>query len=56
MQTIQSIKNSQPEAITNLVERTPVQEGTKLSINQNQLVWEDLRGLTWILEKEDENC
>ncbi|MDH3617249.1 MAG: hypothetical protein OEM89_00830 [Nitrosopumilus sp.] len=42
-QTLLKTEMWQPEPQRNLVERTPVEEGTKLSLNQ--FTWEDLRGL-----------
>lgn len=42
------VKSRHPEPTTTLVERLPVKEGTKLSANQT--IWEDLRGLTWLLK------
>jgi len=50
----QTLKSRHPEPITSLVERLPEKEGGKLSSNQEQFSWEDLRGLSWTLLKESE--
>lgn len=47
----QLLKTRQPEPKNILVERTPVQDGQKLS--STSLSWEDIRGLIW-LENEDD--
>ena len=47
----------QPEPQTNMVERIPVEERRKLSINKETLepiqdcTWEDLRGLSFVFEE-----
>lgn len=47
----QILKIRQPEPITNLVESKPVKDGTKLFAEQ--FSWEDLRGLTWVLQGDE---
>ncbi|WP_182132548.1 hypothetical protein [Nitrosopumilus sp. b1] len=48
MSLVQIHKNWQPEPTKTLVERTPAQEGTKLSLPSN-VTWQDLQGLSWIM-------
>ncbi|MDH3657206.1 MAG: hypothetical protein OEM77_03625 [Nitrosopumilus sp.] len=60
MSTTQIICKSemwQPEPQTNMVERIPLEERRKLSINKETLesiqdcTWEDLRGLSFVFEE-----
>ena len=37
-----------PEPIKNLVESSPVKEGTKLSSELQTYSWEDVQGLSWL--------
>ncbi|MDH3617251.1 MAG: hypothetical protein OEM89_00840 [Nitrosopumilus sp.] len=57
-QTLLKTEMWQPEPQRNLVERTPVEEGTKLPIANGELKliqeysWEDLRGLSLGFDEE----
>ena len=51
MQSLQIIKNTwQPKPLKNLAS-VPVKEG-KTNIFGNEISWEDLRGLSWVLNEE----
>ena len=57
-QTVCKTEIWQPEPKTNLVERLPIEERRKLSINKEALksvqdcTWEDLRGLSFVFEED----
>ena len=50
MQLVQTIKVGQPEASNNLVQSTPVKDGTKLV--PHQFSWEETIGFGWILHED----
>ncbi|HET6517207.1 MAG TPA: hypothetical protein VFG25_03190 [Nitrosopumilaceae archaeon] len=43
----------QPEPKNNLVEKTPVEEGKKLSTISHPYTQSDLMGLTWVFSEKD---
>ena len=62
MSTTQTLCNTeiwQPEPQKILVERTPVEERRKLSVNKGVLesirecTWNDLRGLSFVFDEDD---
>jgi len=60
-QTLCNTEKWQPEPQRILVERTPVEERRKLSINKESLdsirdcTWEELRGLSFVFDEENWN-